>query len=271
MKPTRVLIVDDEKETVKYLATVLRENGFTEIDEAFNGEEALDKVRETRPGLILLDLKMPKKNGIVVFNEIKKSPDLKEIPVVILTSAGDFLRHLAELRNFQENAEALGDEPTDVVLDRFLSARPEGFIEKPIEPEALISLANKILITLEEVKSDRFKEINDLRKEKIDAGIVFKGATFDTSEQTRNYLTALAAMLTQGNEDLPNNFTLRSVDNKDIPMTKDDVLALHAAITKWVYDNFKASWQHKENINSLSTIEEVQAYDIRAGWPPNTI
>ena len=51
MKPTRVLIIDDEKQNVRYLTTILEENGFTDIHAAFDGVEGLEKVESVRPGL----------------------------------------------------------------------------------------------------------------------------------------------------------------------------------------------------------------------------
>jgi len=117
MTKTRVLIIDDEKENVRYLTTILEENGFRDIHGAFDGEEGLNKVKEVDPGLILLDLRMPRKSGIFVFNELKKSPEYQDIPVIILTGEGGFLKHLAELREYHEDIESLGDEPTEEVLN----------------------------------------------------------------------------------------------------------------------------------------------------------
>ena len=89
MKPTRVLIIDDEKQNVRYLTTILEENGFTDIHAAFDGVEGLEKVESVKPGLILLDLRMPRKNGIMVFNDLRASNRFKDIPVIILTGEGE--------------------------------------------------------------------------------------------------------------------------------------------------------------------------------------
>lgn len=152
MKDTRVLIIDDEKENVRYLTTILEENGFRDIHNAFDGEEGLQKVKETRPELIFLDLRMPKKSGIVVFNELKTSSEFKDIPVIILTGEGGFLKHLAELREFHEDGLGLEEMPTEEVLRRFITSRPTAFLEKPIEPERLMSVVQKIMISTDEIK-----------------------------------------------------------------------------------------------------------------------
>ena len=67
----RLLIVDDEKETVETLKSILLKNGY-EISVAFDGEEALLKVKEDNPDVILLDLVMPKLNGYDTLKQIRE-------------------------------------------------------------------------------------------------------------------------------------------------------------------------------------------------------
>ena len=271
MKETRVLIIDDEKENVRYLTTILEENGFTDIHSAYDGEEGLAKVAEVSPGLILLDLRMPKKSGIYVFNELKKSPEYKEIPVIILTGEGGFLKHLAELRNFHEDVESLGDKPTEEVLNRFINSRPDAFLEKPIEPEMLMTVIHDVLITLDEVVQKRCSQVNAIRARKIEGGVLFRGNAFDSSERSRCTLTAVAARAVASDGPLPDGFAWRTQDNQNIPMTKEDLLAFHGAMTDWIFANHKASWDHKAAIQALTDIEAAEDYDIASGWPENRI
>ena len=271
MTKTRVLIIDDEKENVRYLTTILEENGFDDIHGAFDGEEGLSKVKEVDPGLILLDLRMPKKSGIFVFNELKKSPGYQDIPVIILTGEGGFLKHLAELREYHEDVEALGNEATEEVLNRFINSRPDAFLEKPVEPEVLMTTIHNVLITLEEVIAKRYEEVNVLRGQKSEGGVVFKGNTFDSSEKSRCNLTALATKMASPGATLQDDFVWRSSDNQNIPMAKEDVLAFHGAMTDLIYNNYKASWEHKEALNALTTIAAVEDYGIRNGWPGNRL
>ena len=271
MKKTRVLIIDDEKENVRYLTTILEENGFEDIHSAFDGEEGLAKVAEVSPGLILLDLRMPKKSGIFVFNELKKSAQYQEIPVMILTGEGGFLKHLAELRDFHEDIESLGDKPTEEVLNRFIESRPDAFLEKPIEPEALMAAIHNVLITLDEVVDKRCAQINALREQKIEGGVSFKGNRFDSGDRSRFSLAAVAARVALADAALPDDFAWRSSDNQNIPMTKEDVIAFHTAITDWVCANYKHSWDQKAAIQALTRIEAVEGYDIQKGWPDNRL
>jgi len=269
MKKTRVLIIDDEKENVRYLTTILEENGFDDIHSAYDGEEGLAKVGEISPGLILLDLRMPKKSGIFVFNELKKSSEHENIPVIILTGEGGFLKHLAELRSFHEDIESLGDKPTEEVLSRFINSRPNAFLEKPIEPETLMAVIRKILITLDEVVEKRCSEVNAVRERKIEEGVVYRGKPFDTSEGSRCRLTAVATRAAAAGAELPAGFAWRTSDNENIPMTGAELLAFHAAVTDWVDANYKASWGHKAALQALTEIEAAEVYDVQKGWPGN--
>lgn len=88
MMPHKILIVDDEKDTVKLATKLLQNRGF-EVITAFNGEEALQKVYQNEndpPDLILLDIKMPKKNGFEVCHKLKQDPKMKKILILIFTA-----------------------------------------------------------------------------------------------------------------------------------------------------------------------------------------
>ncbi len=267
MKPAKVLIIDDEQKNVRYLTTILEENGFTDIQAAFDGVEGLEKVETDKPGLILLDLRMPKKNGIMVFNDLRGNERFKDIPVIILTGEGGFLKHLAELRQFREDGPPLDDKTSEEVLGRFIASRPDGFLEKPVEPDRLMAIIRKLLITLEEIKEARQKDVNALRDRKISGGVEFKGVLFDSSERSRNALSATAAMLMASDSKLPEGFAWRSLDNRNIAMDRKELLVFQAAMTGWVYRTYQASWDHKEAIEALSSIEEAEKYDLEQGWP----
>lgn len=88
MNPKKILIVDDEATVIEALSDKLRAEGF-DIDVARDGEEALSKVNQSNPDLILLDIIMPKLDGISVLKQLKQSPNTKNIPVIILTNLYD--------------------------------------------------------------------------------------------------------------------------------------------------------------------------------------
>lgn len=82
-----ILIVEDED----FLARALKDNLEAEsfrVDIAKNGEEAMERLKKDRPTLILLDLLMPKRDGFQVLEEVKKNPEWKLIPIIVLSNLG---------------------------------------------------------------------------------------------------------------------------------------------------------------------------------------
>lgn len=84
----KVLIVDDESFNVDFLEQELEDCDY-QIVTAFNGKEALDKIRKEQPDLVLLDLMMPVLDGFAVLSQIKADHDLREIPIIIVSAAND--------------------------------------------------------------------------------------------------------------------------------------------------------------------------------------
>lgn len=84
----KILVVDDEKEVVETLRSRLSREGY-EVVVAFDGDEALDKVREHNPDVVLLDLIMPKLNGFEVLKELRKKFSDRWRPVIIVSAKGE--------------------------------------------------------------------------------------------------------------------------------------------------------------------------------------
>jgi two-component system, OmpR family, response regulator VicR len=78
----KILVVDDEKPIADILKFNLEKEGY-EITCAYDGQEAIDKVKEVQPDLILLDIMLPQKDGLEVCREVRKS---FEIPIIMLTA-----------------------------------------------------------------------------------------------------------------------------------------------------------------------------------------
>lgn len=83
-----ILIVEDEEFLLLALKDNLEAEGYT-TDSAMNGDEAVEHIRKQRPNLILLDLLMPKRDGFYVLEEVKKNPEWKLIPVIVLSNLGN--------------------------------------------------------------------------------------------------------------------------------------------------------------------------------------
>ena len=88
MSKQKIIIIEDDKILSKVLCAELSDAGF-EVLPAFDGETGLKLVRSERPDLVLLDLILPKKHGLEILEEIKKTPDTLGIPVIILTLIED--------------------------------------------------------------------------------------------------------------------------------------------------------------------------------------
>ncbi|XOB41229.1 MAG: response regulator [Candidatus Nealsonbacteria bacterium] len=83
----KVLIVEDEEIIIDLLKKKLLQEGY-DVSVAHNGEEGLKALRETKPDIVLLDIVMPKKSGYEVMEEMGKDPELKKIPIIVISNSG---------------------------------------------------------------------------------------------------------------------------------------------------------------------------------------
>lgn len=85
-----LLIEDDEIERLKFVRVLKKNNYPYKLTEAKNGEEALDILeKQDAPDLILLDLNMPKMNGLEFLKMLKSNPKLKYVPIIILSTSNN--------------------------------------------------------------------------------------------------------------------------------------------------------------------------------------
>jgi two-component system, OmpR family, KDP operon response regulator KdpE len=118
MTSSKILIVDDEPQARRVLRTALVAQGF-EVNDARSGEEALDRLREEPPDVILLDLKMPGMGGIEACREIRAS---SEVPIIVV-SAKNSRKDRAEA--FEAGADQYVTKPCGIeeVVARIRAAR----------------------------------------------------------------------------------------------------------------------------------------------------
>ncbi len=124
----RVLIVDDDPDMRLAIASVLKSRSY-QVIEASDGFEALKKLKEEKPDIMLLDLLMPGMDGFAVVKELEKCQNLDypDIPVLIISS----VREEASHRRYE------------LELGRKLAV--DDYIEKPIEPFVLLQRVEKLL------------------------------------------------------------------------------------------------------------------------------
>jgi len=114
-----ILIVEDEPDTTTYLSTLLGDAGYNTV-QAEDGDQALDRVKASRPDLITLDISMPKKSGVRFYRDMKESDEWKGIPIVIVTGlSSDFEKFISTRRHVPA---------------------PEGYVSKPIDKEQMLAL-----------------------------------------------------------------------------------------------------------------------------------
>ena len=84
---SKILVVEDDKFLREMITRKLDKEGY-DVSQAVDGEEGLEKIREIKPDLILLDLIMPGVGGFEVLEEAKDDPEISDIPIVILSNLG---------------------------------------------------------------------------------------------------------------------------------------------------------------------------------------
>jgi two-component system KDP operon response regulator KdpE len=117
-KGRRILVVDDEERMVRFIRLNLEHDGFRVI-EAFNGTQAINKIRSSIPDLVLLDVMMPDLDGFEVLKIIR---EVSTVPVIMLTAKGE------------ENDRVRG-----------LELGADDYITKPFSPRELVSRVKAVL------------------------------------------------------------------------------------------------------------------------------
>ncbi len=87
MEKTKIVLIEDDKVLSKVIKEELKEANYG-VDQAYDGEKGLKLVQSKKPDLVLLDLILPELHGFDVLKDIKKDPNTKKIPVMILTMLG---------------------------------------------------------------------------------------------------------------------------------------------------------------------------------------
>lgn len=106
----KILIVDDEKIIQEVMTRLLRKKGFI-TETAENGRDALEKIVQDKPDIIILDILMPEMDGLQVYKRLRENPDTQHIPIIFL-SAEESIKHaiLDKTRTITEYIE----KPCDI-------------------------------------------------------------------------------------------------------------------------------------------------------------
>jgi pilus assembly protein CpaE len=131
----KILVVDDDLDTLKLVGTTLEKQGFL-IVAAKDGQEALDKVAQHMPDLILLDLMMPKMDGYEVTRRLRSDPKTAGIPIILFTAKAQVDDKVAGLEAGADDYLTKPTHPAELVARvRSLLKRPVTSMLPPLPPE----------------------------------------------------------------------------------------------------------------------------------------
>lgn len=151
MSKQTILVVDDEQDLLDLIEYNLKKEGF-DVLKAENGQDGIRMAREHNPNLVLLDIMMPKMDGLEVCDQMRADSGLRHIPIIFLT--------------------ARGDEKTEV---EGLDKGADDYITKPISTTKLISRIKAVLRRFDETEEELQKlMVHDLEIDK-DRYIVKRG------------------------------------------------------------------------------------------------
>ena len=119
----KILIVEDELDLRIFLCNLLGNCGYHTID-AVNRAEGLQKAKTEKPALIILDVMIPKEGGIQMYRDLKQDQDLKNIPVIMVSTIDR--KTFSFFQKFRQAPEDKG------------VPEPGAYLEKPLEVEELI-------------------------------------------------------------------------------------------------------------------------------------
>ncbi len=119
MSKKKVLVVDDDPDFVDAVKSVIEGGGY-EVDVAYDGKEGLEKVAQSRPDVIILDVMMPVMNGHEACKKLKEDPATAEIPIIMLTAVASRVTSSTYTHRDMLESDA------------------EDYIPKPVEPEVLL-------------------------------------------------------------------------------------------------------------------------------------
>jgi two-component system alkaline phosphatase synthesis response regulator PhoP len=122
----KILVVDDDPDLVDATSMILQSKKY-DVVTAYDGVEGMEQAIKEKPDLIVLDVMMPQKDGYTLCKELKADPDLRRIPVLLLTAV---VSHISTTRFTQQMG---------------METEADDFIDKPVEPQVLVDRIEALL------------------------------------------------------------------------------------------------------------------------------
>jgi two-component system alkaline phosphatase synthesis response regulator PhoP len=164
----KILIADDEPDILEILKYNLSSEGYQVIT-AKDGDEALDRAKFFHPDMIVLDIMMPKKNGVEVCEILRKQPAFRETLILFLT--------------------ALSDEGTQV---KGLETGADDYVSKPVSPKVFLSKVNSLFRRLKKSENKVIK-INGLEIDPERFVVIYEDKEFTLAKKEFELLYLLAS------------------------------------------------------------------------------
>ena len=123
----RVLVIDDDADLVSSVRMVMEGAGW-QVSSAQNGAAGIERAREQAPELIILDVLMPRQDGLTTYEQLREEAALSSIPIIVLTSV----------------SEKLGIGFSEKEFKTHYGHAPEAFFEKPFEPQKLLDTVKRL-------------------------------------------------------------------------------------------------------------------------------
>mgnify|MGYP003336085794 CR=1 FL=1 len=165
----KILIADDEPDILEIISYNLQLHGYHVVT-AKDGDEAIKLANETTPDLIILDIMMPKKNGIEVCKYLRSQPKFQETIIVFLTALNDELSHV-----------------------RGLEFGADDFISKPISPKVMASKVNSFFRRMNKQDAVKTLEMGDLRIVPEEYMVYYKNEPINLAKKEFELLNYLAS------------------------------------------------------------------------------
>lgn len=169
MEGKKILIADDEPDILEIISYNLQLHGY-EVITANDGDQAIQKAKQSHPDLIILDIMMPKKNGIEVCKILRSQPEFAGTIIVFLTALNDELSHV-----------------------KGLEYGADDFISKPISPKVMVSKVNSFFRRISKPESTQALDLGDIRIVPEEYMVYFKGEPVSLAKKEFELLSYLAS------------------------------------------------------------------------------
>jgi two-component system response regulator RpaA len=124
---SKLLVIDDDLDLVTSVTAVMEGAGW-EVHSAPNGVAGMERAREQIPDLIILDVLMPRQDGLTTYEQLRRDPALRSVPIIVLTSV----------------SEKLGIGLSGQDMRTYYGHGPEAFLQKPFEPQNLLATVTRL-------------------------------------------------------------------------------------------------------------------------------